>query len=535
MEFLELFLPVCVLLLITHTGIQFHYNYYNRGENYMKHHLPTFFRTFFVSLLICLLCFSQISSADINQSTIIRATELTDNDSTTNNSDGTIPDNSSISDTDINVNDTINTDDGTNSGDASDNSDSSSVTTPATNGSIKATPAPAKKPPKKTVKKVYFANSSVKLWPLQSTYNPVIIQEKGAKYSKITWSVSNTAYAKISSNGTVTLRKDGAGKMVTVTATVYYKKNGSTRTKSASYTVYGQEPVRNLKISNTRNFVFLGKRLILKASCIPNSASCQKILWSSSNKAYATISQRGIVHPKKAGTGKTVTFTAATTDGSMITKSIKVRIINPKKPMVALTFDDGPAPAYTTKIVNELEKFDAHATFFVLGSRLTGQNAKSIIRKAAKNGNEIGSHTYNHKKLTTLSSADIQQEASRTEKAIKQLTGSYPSLTRPPYGSINDAVKKNISTPLILWSIDTQDWKTKNRTNTVTTVLNNVKDGDIILMHDIYAPTADAAVELIPKLIQKGYQLVTVSELAAYKNQKLKSGNSYCNIKSNMP
>lgn len=498
----------------------------------MKYHLPAFFKPFTALLLVCPLCLSQISSTGASQSGVIHAVGLTDEPPSANTSDNTT---SNISMPDTNITDDALNDTNT-AGSISDNenpetSDLPAPETTATGGAITASPKPTKKPAKKTVKKVYFANHSIKLWPLQSNYNPLTIKDKGAKYNKITWTVSNTSYAKVSSTGTVTLKKDGAGKTVTVTATVYYKENGASKSKSASYTIYGQKPVRSLKISNTKNFAFVGKRLILTASCVPKSASCQKIVWSSSNAKYATISQKGIVHPKKAGTGKTVTFTAATTDGSMIVKSIKIRIVNPKKPMIALTFDDGPSPAYTTKIINELERFDAHATFFVLGSRLTGQNSKSTIQKAAKNGNEIASHTYNHKQLTTLSAADIQQESSRTNKAIKKLTGSYPSLTRPPYGSINDSVKKNISTPLILWSIDTLDWKTRNKNKTVTAVLNNVKDGDIILMHDIYAPTADAAVELIPKLIKKGYQLVTVSELAAYKNEKLNSGTSYCNIK----
>lgn len=491
----------------------------------MKHKTPISSKTFFILFLVCLLCLSPISHFNIQQPDMLHAMEHTDDTISSEDTDASITDNSTSFDITTTTDSPINID--TDNNINTDDTDLTATATPATNGSINATPSSAKK----TVKKVYFSNDSIKLWPLQSTYNPVIIKDKGAKYSKITWHVSNTTYAKVSSNGTVTLRKSGAGKTVTVTATVYYKSNGYTKTKSASYTIYGQKPVRKLKITTTKNFVFLGKRLILKASCIPSTASCQKILWSSSNKAYATISQKGIVRPKKAGTGKTVTFTAATTDGSMIVKSFKVRIINPKQPMIALTFDDGPTPAYTTKIVNALEKFDAHATFFVLGSKLTGQHAKSIVRKAAKNGNEIASHTYNHKKLTDLSAADIQQEAARTEKAIKQLTGISPLLTRPPYGSINENVKKNISTPLILWSIDTRDWETKNKNAIVTTVLNNVKDGDIILMHDIYAPSANAATELISKLIQKGFQLVTVSELAAYKNKILKSGNSYCSIK----
>ena len=499
----------------------------------MKHQPPIYQKTFLALLFVCLLCISQISSTDLYQQNIIHAMDITNDAASENNTDTDISNNPNTP-SDITFNE--NPYDNNTYNENMDNNDTDATPIPsatssktATNASITA--APAKKTPGKTIKNVYFSQNSIKLWPLHSTYNPITIKEKGAKYSSIKWSINNSSYAKISSNGTVMLKKSGAGKTVVVTAVVYYKKNGSTHTKSASYTIYGQQPVQRLKITNTKKFVFLGKRLMLKASCIPNTASCQKVSWSSSNDAYASISQKGIVHPKKAGTGKTVTFTAATTDGSKIIETVKVRIIDPTKPMAALTFNDGPAPAYTTKIVNALETFDAHATFFVLGSKLTGESAKSIIRKASKNGNEIASHTYNHKKLTSLSASDIQQEALRTENAIKQLIGKASSLTRPPYGSINHTVEKNINTPFILWSIDTQDQEVTDKSSIVTTVLNNIQDGDIILMHDIHASSADAAVELIPKLIQKGYQLVTVSELAAYKNAKLESGNLYYNIK----
>lgn len=495
----------------------------------MKHYKHTLFSTICILLFIFLLAFSQIIYTSFLDSEIqIRASETTDNNSSNNTS---INNSNTSNETVTNENSEIDiTNETTENSDLDNPNTTLEPPSVVSKSGIKTKPKQHKKPSKVT-KTAYFCTTSVQLWPLQSIYNPISMKGFYTKYTKITWTVSDTSYAQVSTNGTVTLKKEGAGKTFTVTATLYYKNNGTTQTKCCSYVIYGQEPVRNLKINVCKNYIFIGKRLILKASCIPKNASCQKILWSSSNTAYATISQRGIVHPKKSGTGKTVTFTAATTDGSMILKSVTLRIIDPNKPMVALTFEDGPAPAYTTTIVNELEKFDARATFFVLGSRLTGESAKAIVRKAAKNGNEIASHTYNHKKLTLLSPGNIQQEASRTETIIKQLTGTLPSLTRPPYGSINDSVLKNINTPLILWSIDTLDAETKNKSKTVTAVMKHVKDGDIILMHDIYKPSADAACELIPKLIQQGYQLVTVSELAAYKNEKLNSGCSYSQIK----
>ncbi len=198
--------------------------------------------------------------------------------------------------------------------------------------------------------------------------------------------------------------------------------------------------------------------------------------------------------------------------------------IDISKPMIALTFDDGPS-CYTYIILNQLEKYHAHATFFVVGSRV--KKYSNIINRAHSLGCEIGNHTYSHPSLPSLSTSSVKSQISKTDTAIKNLIGHAPKLFRPPYGSYNSRVADNAGKPLILWSIDTRDWQTHSKSATVSKVLSSVKDGDIILMHDLYLPTCRAAKELIPKLKAKGYQLVTVSELAKYKGYKLKNGSSY--------
>ena len=121
----------------------------------------------------------------------------------------------------------------------------------------------------------------------------------------------------------------------------------------------------------------------------------------------------------------------------------------------------------------------------------------------------------------------IQSEISSTNAQIRALTGHNATLVRPPYGAYNSNVQINAGAPLILWSIDTLDWKTRNAKNTINVVMNEVKDGSIILMHDIHSPSVDAAEVLIPKLIASGYQLVTVSELAKYRSVAMYSGGVY--------
>lgn len=192
-------------------------------------------------------------------------------------------------------------------------------------------------------------------------------------------------------------------------------------------------------------------------------------------------------------------------------------------PMVALTFDDGPGP-YTDRILNTLQANGAKATFFMQGQNVG--NYPDTVRKMANQGCEVANHTYAHQNLTTLDAAGIQQAVSSANNSISSVVGHGASLLRPPYGAYNSTTKANAGAPLILWSIDTLDWKTRDAQKTYDAVMQ-AKDGDIVLMHDIHAATADAVDMIIPALKEKGYQLVTVSELAAAKGVSLSNGSSY--------
>ena len=195
--------------------------------------------------------------------------------------------------------------------------------------------------------------------------------------------------------------------------------------------------------------------------------------------------------------------------------------------MIALTFDDGPSQ-YTADILDELEKYGGHATFFVVGERVSSYSG--TIKRAYELGCEIGNHSWSHPSLSSISVSAMKDEISKTDAAIKKVIGVAPTLLRPPYGAVDADVKKYAGKPLIHWSIDTRDWDTQSSSSTISSVLNNVRDGSIILMHDIYSATRNAAVSLIPTLIKKGYQLVTVSELAAYRGVSLKEGTIYYSI-----
>lgn len=192
-------------------------------------------------------------------------------------------------------------------------------------------------------------------------------------------------------------------------------------------------------------------------------------------------------------------------------KGVLLRKIDKNKKMVALTYDDGPS-IYTPRILKTLKENNSVATFFVVGNRVPMYS--DTVKKAYGMGCEIGNHTYEHKILTRADTAGIRNQVSRTNVAVKKITGTAPIVMRPPGGAVNNMVKSQTGMPMILWSIDTLDWRTRNAASTKTAVLDHVKDGDIVLMHDLYEATANASTTIIPTLVERGYQLVTVSELA---------------------
>jgi peptidoglycan/xylan/chitin deacetylase (PgdA/CDA1 family) len=218
---------------------------------------------------------------------------------------------------------------------------------------------------------------------------------------------------------------------------------------------------------------------------------------------------------------------AAITQETVTGSAIEVKPVDPGKPMVALTFDDGPHPKYTLEIAEALKKNGAVATFFVLGSR--AEKYKSTITAITENGNEIGNHTYSHRELTELKNAEIFSEINKTADILEAITGSKPIITRPTYGSMNKNVRLYAGSPLILWSVDTLDWKSRNKKEIVHKTLSTVKDGDIILMHDIYKTTAEAAVEIIGELRARGYQMVTINQLYQARGIPLENGKAYFN------
>ena len=190
------------------------------------------------------------------------------------------------------------------------------------------------------------------------------------------------------------------------------------------------------------------------------------------------------------------------------------RTLDPARPMVALTFDDGPS-SYDLRIMNALEAVGGRGTFFMIGQKVPRR--RDIVERMCKGGHELGNHSWNHPDLTKLSSAQVASQIQNTNNAIAAIAGHPATVMRPPYGAVNGTVKATLASmgyAASLWSIDTLDWKTRNADNTVNTVLKQVRDGDVVLMHSLYEASTVAAERIIPELSARGYQLVTLTELA---------------------
>ena len=188
------------------------------------------------------------------------------------------------------------------------------------------------------------------------------------------------------------------------------------------------------------------------------------------------------------------------------------RVVDPTRPMVALTFDDGPHAVYTDQILDILEKNGAVATFFEVARNLP--KAPDAVRRAVDLGCEIGSHSYRHANLGKMDQAAQQADQAAADAIFQEVLGTTPTLLRPPYGSMNKTLKTTCGRSIVTWSIDTEDWLSKDADKVVASVQNAGNlDGQVILLHSIYGSTVEATEVLVPWLLEQGYQLVTVSEL----------------------
>ncbi len=333
---------------------------------------------------------------------------------------------------------------------------------------------------------------------------------------------------EITSGNAVTVDQSGkitavsAGKSE-ITVSTY---NGCTARCSVSV----GNPPSSVSFSSTEKNIFLGTKFKLDV-VFPEGCASMANQIKSDNEKVCTVDKDGLVSALTEGTANiTITTFNGKSAACKITVTEKPYYIrtglDPNKPMIALTFDDGPNASSTNRILQTLEDNNGSATFFIVGNRSKSTANSEAVKRMVEKGFQLGNHTYDHEhygKQVTV------EDITKCNDILHEVSGQYPSAFRPTGGYLSDTIKQNSCGPIILWSVDTLDWKSRNADSVYTNILK-ASDGDIVLMHDIYGSTADAVERAVPELVKNGYQIVNVAELAYYKDKTLEKGTTYYSV-----
>ena len=192
---------------------------------------------------------------------------------------------------------------------------------------------------------------------------------------------------------------------------------------------------------------------------------------------------------------------------------------------VALTFDDSPNAASTERLLDGLRERGAHATFFLIGEQIAGQEA--LVRRMAEEGHQIGNHTYTPRRLDNSGALGVR-ELARTEAALSQTLGGSGYWVRPPWGFASAETLREVDVPLIYWSLDTEDWRVLDADKVARRIVDEAEDGDVVLLHDSYESSVDAALRAIDALAARGFAFVTLEELFERMGVTPCTGCLYC-------
>ena len=192
---------------------------------------------------------------------------------------------------------------------------------------------------------------------------------------------------------------------------------------------------------------------------------------------------------------------------------------------VALTFDDGPRPGSTERLLEELRDRGARATFFLIGEQ--AQMYPELVQMIGAEGHQVGNHTWGHVCLQDLNTANALAEVERADAVLQTILGPGDYWVRPPYGLVDQAFIQQLSVPVIKWSVDPRDWESRNTQAVVDAVMETVTDGSIVLLHDIYDTSVEAAFQIIDLLEPQGYRFVTVEQLLRIKGIEPQAGTAY--------
>ena len=199
---------------------------------------------------------------------------------------------------------------------------------------------------------------------------------------------------------------------------------------------------------------------------------------------------------------------------------------------VCLTFDDGPSPQTTAALLDGLKERGAHATFFLIGEQIAGN--EDLVRRMKDEGHQVGGHSYTHIRLDSADAAALA-EIQKTDETLRAILGDGDYWLRPPWGFASDALKSAVSVPLIYWTLDTMDWSVRNRDLVAHHIIENAKSGDIVLLHDPYDTSVEAALQTIDVLSEQGYEFVTLEELFSNAGVTPQAGHFYLRADEEVP
>lgn len=361
---------------------------------------------------------------------------------------------------------------------------------------------------------VSFASSSLLLDPKQ-TYQLQPIVNHPVK-TTITYTSSNSAAVTVDASGKLTAVKEGTAK---ITAKL---PNGN----SATVDVRVLPMIKTVTMADDYVKVKNGFTKTLSVTIAPANAT-EKLIWKSSNTSIATVDENGVVTGKKNGT---VTITCTSQYGK-VSASCTVKVCNLIQ--VALTFDDGPSSAYTGKVLDMLEKYDAKATFFMVGNRITSKT-KPLVKRMVEDGHELGYHTMAHTFFFRMNAKTIKADFEEFQSIVKGATGGVgATVYRAPGGNITQEALDTIPYPHIKWSVDTRDWEHRDPALVKQYIINGLKDGAIILVHDIHGTTYTGTLAALKQIREKDMdvEFLTVTELLSRKGTAPSAGKTYYNGK----
>lgn len=247
----------------------------------------------------------------------------------------------------------------------------------------------------------------------------------------------------------------------------------------------------------------------------------ENIRYFSSDKSVALVDKDGTVMSMGVGS---CTILAEAPDGTRDEYLLTVEEVGTPHKQIALTFDDGPG-VYGQQLMDYLAEKGVHVTFFYIGNQVA-EYADNVYR-AYNDGHEIGNHSYTHPVMSTLSTDGQLSELAKCHDAIVAACGAEPTLFRPPYGSKNDRLLSNCGLPCILWSVDTLDWKNRDSDYVSRQIINSAADGHIMLVHEIHKTTIAGVKIAIDRLLEDGWEFVTVSELWERDGYQMEPGVVY--------